>query len=565
MKPVTSMFPLRRALPAAALLAAALLTACWFSDDKVAGGDATETGNAITARVTFGDGRDAAGARVTLIPSDYNPVSGQALPDSLTRTTDAEGEVKFIRLAPGRYNIQAFHAATGLRLLLPGIAPKPDKEVAVADSLRSTGSLDVPLPETADTGEAYIYVPGSTFETRVDAAMRRLGRVRLDSLPAGIIPVLMYTRGDTGAPQVPVAADVPVGGGVTYQVPPFSLWAHSARLVLNTSAAGVPIAAAVRNFPLLVRLAAPSFDFSQARGDGGDLRFSGPAGRRLPHEIEDWDSAGGRADVWVRVDSIVPGSDTQSVTMHWGSSQGVGGPQPAVFDTAAGFASVWHMAEEAPDTVTDGLYRDAVPGGAAGNDRIASTDRGGVIGNGHGLRHGDYVQAPVVSERLRLINAFTVSTWFKAGAAQGDTGGEMLSVGDNYGLRLPKLPTSNLHSWYWYQTPPAGSVVGWYSADVKAASYLDSAWHHAAAVYDGAVFHLYMDGVEVANRSVANPVMYLYPLNLTVGKHGNGKTGFEYNGNLDEIEVHSAARGADWLKLVFENQRPGSAFPARVP
>ena len=50
---------------------------------------------------------------------------------------------------------------------------------------------------------------------------------------------------------------------------------------------------------------------------------------------------------------------------------------PPVFDTAAGFAGVWHLGEEAADTVANGLYRDATPAGNHGNDRIASTGNAG--------------------------------------------------------------------------------------------------------------------------------------------------------------------------------------------
>lgn len=45
-------------------------------------------------------------------------------------------------------------------------------------------------------------------------------------------------------------------------------------LYLNTSPTGADVAGTVTNFPVLVRLRANNFDFSLAKADGSDLRFS---------------------------------------------------------------------------------------------------------------------------------------------------------------------------------------------------------------------------------------------------------------------------------------------------
>ena len=62
----------------------------------------------------------------------------------------------------------------------------------------------------------------------------------------------------------------------------------------------------------------------------------------------------------------------------------------------------------------------------------------------------------------------------------------------------------------------------------------------------------------------ADAVGFQFPLNVTMGKHGNGKPGHEYKGDLDEVQIHSAVRGPDWIKLSYENQKPGSSFPERA-
>lgn len=44
-----------------------------------------------------------------------------------------------------------------------------------------------------------------------------------------------------------------------------------------------------------------------------------------------------------------------------------------------------------------------------------------------------------------------------------------------------------------------------------------------------------------------------------MGRHGNRKPGYDFIGNLDQVEVSGeVSRSADWIKLEYENQRAGS-------
>lgn len=76
---------------------------------------------------------------------------------------------------------------------------------------------------------------------------------------------------------------------------------------------------------------------------------------------------------------------------------------------------------------------------------------------------------------------------------------------------------------------------------------------------------VYLDGKRVDNQAVTGPVGFLYPVSVTMGKHGNGKQGYEFVGSLDEPQIHSVARDADGVKLTYENQRPGGGVPITGP
>lgn len=538
--------------------------------DKVAtGGDGTETGNArIQGRIVDEGGvLPAVGALVTVLSSEWDPSRGIAVPDSQKDTTDSLGRYRFTRLASGGYNLMALNPVTRTRSAVYGIELASDSVLVPKDTLHVTGSLSVPLPETRDSGVGWIYVPGTQIRARVDSEIRMAGVIRLDSVPAGVMPSIVYSKGDSASKPVLVAQDVKVVEGQQTNVNAFAAWNHVARLKLNTSATGVALENDVRDFPLLVRLSAPDFDFSQASAGGADLRFSKPDGTPLSREIETWDAQAGHAEIWVRVDTIHAGNPSQFIDMHWGrSGTAQAESRRAVFDTLAGFAGVWHLAEpavNAADTTATGLYKDATGAGSDGEDRAGSASRAGAIGRGRGIDSGDYIISPKVSKGLVLPSAFTLSLWYRTdGKRMGPQGGELVNVGDNYGLRAYK--DSALHLWYWPPTPPAGQIQAWFYVTVKGSGFTDGEWHLVTGTFDGKSLRIYVDGKESGIAPAADVVGFLFPMNVTMGKHGNGKPGYEYRGDLDEVQIHSAARGADWVKLSFENQKPGSSFPERT-
>jgi hypothetical protein len=329
----------------------------------------------------------------------------------------------------------------------------------------------------------------------------------------------------------------------------YSAWPHSRRLYLNTTAAGAGVAGNVDDFPVLVRLDEGNFDFSQSAGK--DIRFSDMKGKRLRYEIERWDSAAAQAEIWVRVDRVQGNSSSQFLTLYWGLpgaedfSDG-----KLVFAGDAGFAGAWHLAESAPDTTADDLYQDAT-GYDPASDRTASADRSGVIGHGAGFGGTDYIEVPVANPLLQPNSAVTASAWMRA-SRTGAQGGALLAMGDTYTLRIN--PNGSLR----FQI-----YTGEYAAveTPKGVNLLDSAWHHVAGTYDGATLALYVDGKPVAKAAGHGFLDYSFWPGFVLGKHGNRKPGYEFIGQLDQVEIGGeTARSADWIKLEYENQREGAAL-----
>jgi hypothetical protein len=455
--------------------------------------------------------------------------------------------------------VEVLHPATGRRAFIRGIEFDGDTLEIPRDSVRVPGALSFARPDWLPQEGGILYVPGSTRLARMEQASRIGKRAVFDSLPSGTLPEVRYTQGGTDTSSLRMVREVPVRPGATDAVHPFADWSGKARVLVNTSASGVPIAQAVTAFPLLVRLAPPVFDPASASADGRDLRFAKPDGTPLPHAVETWGAS--EAAVWVRMDTVHAGESGQHVSMHWGNPAAMAPlGMPPVFDTAAGFAGVWHLGEGAADTVADGLYKDATPAGNHADDRVASAGIPAQIGRGAALDSGDYIRVPRASEALRLPGGFTLSTWFRSGAPLGPNGGEMISVGDNYGIRLGR--NGRLQVFFWPVASPPGAQEPWYTLVSQGADFLDGRWHLAQGTFDGSALRLYLDGQDLGALTVPGPVDFKFPINLTLGRHGNGKAGFDYRGDLDEVQVHARARGIDWHKLSYENQKPGSGFPS---
>src|SRR4030066_341946 len=98
-------------------------------------------------------------------------------------------------------------------------------------------------------------------------------------------------------------------------------WKHSGSVYLLTTREGanLPASASEDGFPLLVRLHKDFFNFSQAKANGEDIRFSTSTGIPLAYQIEEWDPANGTASIWVRIPTI-KGNARQEIKLYWGKT-----------------------------------------------------------------------------------------------------------------------------------------------------------------------------------------------------------------------------------------------------
>jgi hypothetical protein len=525
----------------------ALLT-CSAGPDLAGGG--TDVSNPrVIGVIELPTGQAASNALVRLIPADYDPITDPTLSDSLIDTTDSSGAYRCNIPAPGKYNIESYHNETGLRLLIRGIMVDTMNDTLSPAILQRTGALRVVLSPATDTINGYVFVSGTTIARSLRGST---GSITLDSVPLGTLPALCYSsENTTGEPQV-LRDSVSVSSADTVTVV-YGSWRHTRRVYLNTTVTGAGITGDVLDFPVLVRLTNENFKFAEALSGGKDIYMTKADETVIPFEIERWDSANGQAEIWVKIDTVYGNNDFQFFMFSWGGREISGGSNGnTVFDTAYGWAGVWHLGEDAPDTVTGNVYRNSVENANHGNDRVRSSVKTGIIGKGQNFLKGDGIQVANATERLKQPH-ITVSAWIQLFVADS-LGGEVASMGDNYILRADMNARIRLAL---FSPPDTGYLASCIDTTEKIA---DSVWHHVSATYDGAEARIFVDGVLKNTISYSGGIPYNGDPDFTIGRHAIGKVGHFFTGNIDEVECASVVRSPDWIKLAFMNQKPDDAL-----
>ncbi len=299
-------------------------------------------------------------------------------------------------------------------------------------------------------------------------------------------------------------------------------WTVRRTVTLDTSATGVAIAAPQSSVPVAVRLHSGNFDFTAAKEDGSDLRFVAADDKTvLKHHVERYDSLNELAVVWVHVPLVAPGSADNALYVYAGNAAA-----GAVPDAKPGYdastLAVWHFSDPTPLV-----------------DLVSGVTASGNITHQKAALLGDsavFAGSPVsVSEAAGLAmpagGAWTVSMWAKPAAPQKATlyGQGSLAV----------------------KVEEGSYVLSVGSVRISGGALKAGAWQHVAATVGAGKATLYVDGQAVGSAD-AN-------LDAAAGVFGVGDG---YSGELDELQVASTVRSADWIKLAAAGQGADSTFVA---
>jgi hypothetical protein len=536
---------MNRVLRSLLVFGAALLMRC--NSPTVAGG-ATDSPNsfALSGTAVYADSMAVAHATVRLRASDYaaHPVNGA--PDAAHDvTTDSAGRYTIADIPSGSYYLEITDQAGRAYGTAVALAGDTALDQAILKPVVSVGG-QVSLDHTAARAKIAVQVIGLE---RVAILPPGDSVFSFDNLPAGAhrlrVSAIEYDAGESTIDLAPLApGDSSVHNDIAlhpFDNEQYSRWRHVSRVLLNTTAAGADVHEDVHDFPALVRLDSTTCDFANVQPGGRDIRFSRPAsGTKLPYQIDSWDSAGAAAAVWVLVDTIA-GNGITELRMHWGNPAALDlSHGPSVFDTASGFAGVWHM-DRRGDVVPEATAHQSH--GAAINYGAASAVDG-VIGAGLAENAaGHRVEIPD-APHLRLGDAFTLSVWFK-----GLQYGHFIQKQDSYVL-YPHQSSYRIELQLGKDT--VGTVHFVSSPLVPG----DTGWNYVAAAFDGTHFYWQVNGEYVQSEMSFHGTVVQDTTALSLHKTDLP---------VDEIRIESVRRGGAWLRLAYENQRPGQRFVSIRP
>lgn len=534
----------------------------------------SETGNPTKGLAgTFEtlDGLPATRTQVYLIPKDFNPldlVSGKSAALHID-TTDAQGRYHFTGVDSGLYNLEALNLANGTRLMVKDIPIAGTVTDLPVQTLHASGNITAALEGAADTSTGYVYIPGTTFYRKVATAS---GTVRMDSIPPGEVDSLVYGNPQGTIPAKAFAWNLDVKPDTSVKASgPYLAWKYSTTIFLNTSASGVKINGAVSHFPLRIDLAAMGFAFAAALPDGADLRITNERGDPLPCETQLLDASSHGGHLWVRVDTVFADS-LQKLRLYWGYGGGgelpAGWPAGSVFTGADGFVAAWHL---------DG---DPFPAGAQVKDNSGAQNNGiaigykaaggtvpGVVGNA--IAFDGKTQFVGSGKAYGNPNVFTYSGWFKSSTSNGgrlfDFADSDTAVNPKYWDRLITMhPDGTMHFGVYPPVIPGTPMPtpSTYNILHGTSPLNDGKWHHAAARLSPRGQAFFLDGVKVAEDPATvegENVTGYWRLGFGhLSDWAPPGTSLYFQGAMDEVWIAHADFSDDFVKLSFENQKPGS-------
>ncbi len=340
------------------------------------------------------------------------------------------------------------------------------------------------------------------------------------------------------------------------QAGPYDTWAKYKTLTVNTTntGGGANVSTTQTNYPVLIRLTNffASDILSGALSGGADVRFSSSDGSTaLSYQIEDWTNSTS-ADIWVLVPSVA-GNSTTDIRIYWGKSgQSDASSASSVFSTSNSFIGVWHLGETGSNSVGNyrdatGIYNDSAAGGMtnAGAGQVA-----GVIGNGTAfdgsasyLGFGPWPGS---------ASSQTVSFWMKATSLANQ---EIVDKNPNDASGVGWTFKARSDGSMWYRVGSESNAKDWQ----KSGAYSAGTWVYIMGTYSGGTQTLYINGTSAgtANTSVTQTVNNNTTY-LRFGIPSAANTTEIFNGSLDEVQISSSSRSADWAKLNYQTQVAGA-------
>ena len=293
-------------------------------------------------------------------------------------------------------------------------------------------------------------------------------------------------------------------------------WKQRTAITLNTTAAGVPIQQGATGMTVPVRLHSGNFDFVGAKPDGADLRVIAADDKTpLKFWIERFDSVNELGVLWVQLPAIAPGSDKNVFYVYGGNDQAPAATtDAAIFDAAT--LAVFHFAG-----------KDGIPTDQSGTIKASEPvpiEVNGLIGPSAHLKGTAIVWPANDKIKFAANGTLSVSLWIKPETAAGT----LYSQG-------PVAIT--------LKSGVLAAQIG--SVNISGGQIAAGVWSQIVLVVDAGKATLYVNSAQAGQSDTTS---------ATPAIEGDTRAGEGFQGLLDELEIASSARSAEWVKLAYAAQ-----------
>jgi len=320
-------------------------------------------------------------------------------------------------------------------------------------------------------------------------------------------------------------------------------WNFRKELTLDLTAAGADVAGTATDVPVLIRLHIGNFGyFADTKPDGSDLRFvAGDDKTPLKFHVERYDPVEQMAFLWVKVPRLAGGTNTEKIFLYYGNKDA-----PAGADAAGTFDAkqvlTYHFGGEGEGAADVTAFGNNSP------TFSATKTPASLIAGGLTLDGATSVSLPsTASLRFVPANGATFSAWVRIDAPQ--TNAYVMALEDQANVLALGINGTQVFA-------RAGTLAAPTTAQT-ADVLVPGRWHHLAMTATGGRLTLFVDGVELA----ASPATLMEVAGtFSIGAAASGSNGL--TGQMDEVQVASTARPADWIKASARGQSGDSLLVA---
>ena len=532
------------------------------SDSHIAGNSA-ETGSPELAGIFLLDnGNPAAFARVHCVPSDFDAASGE-LPAAYSTETDSTGYYSLDSIPAGTYAVEAFHEESGKRFLVQNVNVTEDDSIAVSDTLRAPGSVEIAFNSLIEDGtSAVVTIPGTTILRKVIVHGQK---AIIDSLPTDTLGLRIYIENDTlDYGDVFVKSDTTVQTLVNY---PHIEYTFVAPLTLPEGED--TLSSFVSDIPLALRLTAENSDIDtlarlQGRWEVVRISKDGKRSKKLPIVNSAFDEK--EAIFWVSVDSLNV-SDSLELSFNNALESGYAHD---VFPTNRSYSLVYHfdsgtgIKDDAEKDYFDGTLSFKGTATETGTETVANLNADGVLGTSIALDATTSITATNSAkiDSTRKVNLsfdgkqFCFSLWVNLESLKQQT---IFEKANEYALRY-NPDQGFVVEFYHVATEKAGD-----ESATDTASYKQTWTSGTKGIEAGKWIFIAFSKHSIPQTSYfINGVKIEAEETLSDWDGNREFADFKiggFNGKIDELMLGSAFRDDSWTRLTYLNQKPEDSWP----